>query len=126
MKIIRWILGRFVLVYNALFAPSSAERNTEDQAALDALTSDLTLYHLPTCPFCMKVRRAIKRHGLEVELRDITGESAHRKALVAGGGRSMVPCLRIEETQGTRWMYESSDIVDYLENHIVAKIDRAA
>ncbi|MDF3852182.1 hypothetical protein [Achromobacter denitrificans] len=26
-----------------------------------------------------------------------------------------MPCLRIEEAGGTRWMYESSDIIAYLE-----------
>ena len=35
------------------------------------------------------------------------GPSAQQKAeLIAGGGKKQVPCLRIEDTGGTRWMYE--------------------
>ena len=38
-----------------------------------------------------------------------------RDELVAGGGRATVPCLRIEQPDGTyEWMYESRDIVAYL------------
>jgi len=37
--------------------------------------------------------------------------------LIAGGGKSQVPCLRIEGENGeVRWMYESTDIVRYLKS----------
>ena len=35
--------------------------------------------------------------------------------LVEGGGRQTVPCLRIEAEDGVRWMYESLDIMRYLD-----------
>ncbi|MXY52559.1 MAG: glutathione S-transferase domain-containing protein, partial [Gammaproteobacteria bacterium] len=31
---------------------------------------------------------------------------------------STVPCLRIESAAGTRWMYESADIIDYLDSRL--------
>ena len=33
---------------------------------------------------------------------------------MAGGGKTMVPCLRIESKDGVEWLYESSDINAYL------------
>ncbi len=41
----------------------------------------------------------------------------HRAALLAGGGRIKVPCLRIDNENGeTQWMYESADIMSFLES----------
>ena len=35
--------------------------------------------------------------------------------LIQGGGKGTVPCLRIERDTGdVEWLYESVDIVDYL------------
>lgn len=126
VKVIRWILGRFVLAINWLTKPQSPTRGQAEQEKLDEVTAGLVLYHLPTCPFCVKVRRTIARHGLNIELRDTSGNSQHRQALVNGGGRSMVPCLRIEQGTGVRWMYESSDIVTYLNEQVVDKVGQAA
>lgn len=41
--------------------------------------------------------------------------SAYRE-LVTGGGRAMVPCLRIERDEGqVEWMYESIDIMQFID-----------
>lgn len=63
----------------------------------------------------MKVRRAMKRQSVNIELRDAKNDPTHRADLEAGGGRIKVPCLRIEKDGQVEWMYESSDIVTYLE-----------
>jgi glutathione S-transferase len=79
-------------------------------------TAAMSLYHKSTCPYCLRVRWAMHRLGLglDIELRS-TFDPQHRADLVAGGGQSMVPCLRIDHPGGqTQWMYESADIVDYL------------
>lgn len=40
--------------------------------------------------------------------------------LITGGGKSQVPCLRIETGSGdVRWLYESIDIVRYLKTRLV-------
>jgi glutathione S-transferase len=55
------------------------------------------------------------RLNVPVALHDAKRDPQAREQLLAGGGKVKVPCLRIEEAGGTRWMYESSDIIAYLE-----------
>lgn len=51
----------------------------------------------------------------DVELRS-TSDSEHAQALMQGGGKTQVPCLRIEQADGNvEWMYESNDIIEYLK-----------
>ena len=48
-------------------------------------------------------------------LRDINRDQEAYRELLAGGGKGMVPCLRIESGDGAvSWMYESMDIMGYL------------
>ncbi|MCE2570515.1 glutaredoxin family protein [Motilimonas eburnea] len=119
MKLIRWLLGRIILLVNALTPPKSLQRTPERQQQVDKQTQSLALYQFEACPFCVKVRRQIKRLGLGIELRDAKNDLQHQAELQAGGGRVKVPCLRIDQRneQGeiqTIWMYESSDINAYL------------
>jgi glutathione S-transferase len=52
-------------------------------------------------------------------LRDILSQPANNAELIAGGGKSQVPCLRIEDDEGgVRWMYESIEIVQYLKTEL--------
>jgi glutaredoxin len=116
MVVIRWILGRLILLLNFVFSPRSIRRSAEQQTAVDTETARLSLYQYLACPFCVKVRRSMKRHALNIETRDAKRHDQFREELVQGGGKLKVPCLRIEEESGSiRWMYESSDIISYLE-----------
>ncbi|NIB44633.1 glutaredoxin [Pseudomaricurvus alkylphenolicus] len=116
MVIVRAILGSLILFFDWVFTPRGIKRDMDAQKQLDAQTSGLTLYQYKACPFCVKVRRAIKRQSLAIETRDAKRCDTARGELVAGGGRLKVPCLRIEEASGeSRWMYESGDIIRYLE-----------
>lgn len=100
---------------DVLTSPTPMERSAEAQAKLDAATSAMSLYQFETCPFCIKVRRAIKRLALKIEIRDAK-KPAIWEVLVREGGQDQVPCLRIVEKDGkVTWMYESSDINAYLE-----------
>ena len=88
---------------------------------------DLALYQFTTCPYCFMVRRALRRLGVAVELRDISRVSGHRQALLAGGGMDQVPCLLITSSDGgERWMYESRDIVQYLNRRFASGRKRHA
>ena len=89
----------------------------ERYAASDAPDTDrLSLYYMPSCPFCQRVLRAMKRLGLDIELRDINVQPKYREELIAARGRATVPVLRIDAEDGpTRWMPESLDIIDYLK-----------
>ena len=47
-----------------------------------------------------------------------TSQKEHSSALKQGGGKTQVPCLRIEDSAGNvQWMYESDDIIQYLKRH---------
>ena len=76
---------------------------------------DLALYHYDTCPYCVRVRYALSKLGVEVELRNIHRDPKHLADLVAARGRETVPVLRITSGAGDEWMGESRDIVRYLE-----------
>ena len=74
------------------------------------------LFKYDTCPFCLRVMRFLQQYPqLDVTLRDIYTEPGTMRELVEGGGRTTVPCLRIERESGVEWMYESLDIMAYLE-----------
>jgi len=116
MFIIRWVLGRIILFFDFVFSPSTPKRDVKTQAEIDSNTAHLNLYQLPACPFCVKVRRSLKRDGLNINLRNINQNEEYREELIREGGKRTVPCLRIEkENEPVRWLYESSSIVDYLQ-----------
>lgn len=120
MSFIRWFLGRIILLLNFIFSPRRLKREPEQQRTLDLSTANLSLYQYEACPFCVKVRRSLRRNSLNIELRDVKKVELHRNELVEGGGRLKVPCLRIDEADGeVRWMYESSDIIHFLEQTYV-------
>lgn len=118
MFIIRKILGSIILFFNWVFTPKGLVREESVQKEIDAKTVHLKLYQFYSCPFCVKVRRVIKRLSLTIETRDAKNNEQFRQELVNEGGSTKVPCLRIEDSEGNvTWLYESSDIVAYLENN---------
>lgn len=114
-RTLRIVLGPFMLLWEWLTRPRGIVRAPEAQAQVNQSCRQLALYEFQTCPFCIKVRQEMRRLSLDIERRDAQHEGAHRDALVAGGGRAMVPCLQIAEASGeTRWLYESGAIIAYL------------
>jgi glutaredoxin len=114
-KTLRIILGPFLLLGNWLTQPRGVVRPAAEQQAIDERTRSLALYHFPTCPFCLKTRRTIRRLSLKIELRDARNDESHRAALIAGGGKPQVPCLLISAGSGQpTWLYESDAINAYL------------
>ncbi|MGR8918706.1 MAG: glutaredoxin family protein [Gammaproteobacteria bacterium] len=92
------------------------ERDPEAQAAVDAATAGMALYHYDTCMFCARVRKAIDALGLNIELRDVMHDRGHYRDLALNGGRTTVPCLLIgkDDPATGQWMYESADIIAWL------------
>lgn len=114
---VRVVLGPFMLAWEKLTTPRGMVRPAELQAEVNAATERLALYQYRTCPFCIKVRRTIHALSLDIERRDAQHDQQHRQALIEGGGQCKVPCLRIEEDDGTvSWLYESGEINRYLES----------
>ena len=110
------LIGPILLLVNWITRPKGVVRPVAEQHAIDARTQHLALYHFPTCPFCLKARRVMRRLSLKIDLRNAQHDPIHRQALLHGGGKIQTPCLRITDAQGqTTWMYESADIMAYFE-----------
>ena len=73
----------------------------------------LILYNMEGSPYCRKVREALSELDLEHVVRNVPKGSPKRAALVARGGKMQVPYLIDPNTD--RALYESDDIVTYLE-----------
>ena len=121
MTMIRLILGKLILFFNWLTTPRGVKRDPASQSGVDEQTATLKLDQYQACPFCVKVRRTIKRQSLSIETRDVKRSESAREELLAGGGNLKVPCLRIDEGEGrAQWLYESKAIIGYLESRFTA------
>ncbi len=116
MTLIRKVLGFLILTLDRLFTPAvEVRRDPTAQAVLDRKLAGWTLYHLEACPFCVKVRRQMRRRALTLPLKEIHADPRYHEELMAGGKVDQVPCLRYQDESGAeRWMYESSDINAFL------------
>jgi glutathione S-transferase len=84
----------------------------------------LELYQFEGCPYCQKVREKLSELGVSYVLHNprlgksddqrVTNELTHNE-LVEMGGQDQVPYL-VDTDRGVS-MYESDDIVEYLEEH---------
>ena len=115
IRAVRYILGQLILFVDWITRPRRPKHAPELQQRLDEETSSLALYQFHLCPFCVKTRRTIHRLGLNIETRDARNDEKHMETLIEEGGQYKVPCLAIQENGETRWMYESNDIISYLE-----------
>ncbi len=117
-KTLRFILEPFLLLWDKVFVPKGIERSPEDQEKMDQRTKNLSLYQFNSCPFCIKVRRQVKRQSLNIPLLDAQYNQQNREELLKGGGKITVPCLKlVSDTGEVSWMYESSDIIQYLQDN---------
>jgi len=115
-KPIHLLLGSIILLVDRVTRPRPVKRAPEQQQKIDHETSKMALYHYPMCPFCVGTRRQMYRLGLNIDLRDPRVDDKWMSELVEQGGKKQVPCLRVEKDDGSvEFMYESSDINDYLE-----------
>lgn len=75
------------------------------------------LYYFDSCPFCQRVLRVLPDLSFEVEKRNVRQHPHWSDQQEAATGRTMVPCLLITDDQGKEtWMYESMDIIRYLQS----------
>lgn len=116
LKLVRNGLGYTIAGVNLATRGKGLKRSAADQAAVDAELKNLALYQFTACPFCIKTRRAIHKLGLKIETRDAMNNAKARSELEQHGGKVKVPCLRISnEGEEDTWMYESGDIIAYLQ-----------
>lgn len=120
-KTLRLIIGPIILFIDKITTPRGLKRPEGEQQKVDREVTNLVLYQFKTCPFCIKVKRNNKRLSLNIETRDAQHNPSHREELLQGGGQIKVPCLKIVDDKGNdSWMYESDDILQYLQDRFAA------
>ena len=76
----------------------------------------LELYQKEECPYSKKVREALTKLDLDYICRNVRGKGSKKEALLVKlGGKAQVPFL--VDTERDVCMYESDDIVKYLNEH---------
>ncbi len=116
-KTLRFFLEPLILLWDKLTPPKGIERSEQEQSDMDQRTRNLALYQFNTCPFCIKVRRQIKRQSLNIQLLDAQYNQQHRAELLNDGGEIKVPCLKMTSDSGdVSWLYESNDVIRYLQD----------
>jgi glutaredoxin len=112
LKKIRFIIGKTLSFLSFLTQPTLGKRSDIKQREVEEELKAYSLYQFSACPFCIKVRRVMRKLNLPIELRNANTDDNLKSELLLKGGSPKVPCLRIGDT----WMYESSDIVKFLED----------
>ena len=77
----------------------------------------LILFHKEECPFCLKVRQFMSDHDISYVSIVSPKGALSRKVLMKLGGKEQVPFL-VDADKG-EMMYESSDIIAYLQKNYV-------
>lgn len=117
--IIRWILAMVIGAVDLVFKPRMKQWPPQKKELIDKATENLALYQFPSCPFCVKVRWAFRSMGADIELRNAKGDEKFKNELTSQGGKYKAPCLRIgHQDQGDQWLYESSDIIEYVRQKL--------
>ena len=120
-KVLRTVLGPFMLLKERLTQPRGVVREPSAQTTVNLQCNNLALYQFKTCPFCIKVRQEMRRLSLPIEQRDAQHNVAHRSELQQGGGAIKVPCLKITDASGrSQWLYDSNAIIAYLRGRFAA------
>ena len=116
MSLIRWFVGKLILFINLITLPKPILRKKIDQDRIDKETKYFTIYQFEACPFCVKVRRFIRKNSLKINLKDAKNNKTFKSELVNEGGKHKVPCLKIAKINSeTIWLYESTEIIKFLK-----------
>ncbi|MEC9381971.1 MAG: glutaredoxin domain-containing protein [Thermodesulfobacteriota bacterium] len=119
MGIVRFVLGKIILFLDFLTSPKPIAMTQDKIDMIANYSSNLTLYEFRACPFCVMVRRFMKKNNIAINTKDAKRNKDYADELISGGGKLQVPCLKIEEsTSNVKWMYESKDIIKFLSKEL--------
>ncbi|MFC6769831.1 glutathione S-transferase N-terminal domain-containing protein [Natrinema soli] len=76
--------------------------------------ADITMYELPGCPYCAKVRSKLDDLELEYDIIEVPRSHDERTEVENVSGQTGVPVI-VDEANDVDGMSESDDIVAYLE-----------
>jgi glutaredoxin len=119
ISFIRNLLGGIIALFDLITRGRKLKRSPEAQAQVENELKELSLYQFFACPFCIKTRRAMYKMNLPIVKRSASKGSPHRDELLQGGGKIQLPCLRIEKADEVTWLYDSSEIIKYLEQRFL-------
>ncbi|MFT6778623.1 MAG: glutaredoxin [Paraglaciecola sp.] len=119
INLIRNLLGGIIASLDFITRGSKLKRTAQAQQKIEAELEKLSLFQFFACPFCIKTRRAMHKLNLPIVKRNASQGSPFRDELLQGGGKVQTPCLRIEKEDSVEWLYESSEIITYLEKRFV-------
>lgn len=109
-------LGAIIAFVSWLIPVNKLKRSSEQQKLVDAQTANIELYQFFGCPFCIKLRRTIRRLNLKIIVRDAQDrKGVFRAELLRETGKIQVPCLKITDNGKAQWMLETAEIIAYLE-----------
>lgn len=115
INVVRNLLGSIIALIDIITRPPKLKRSPEVQQQVENQLKNMALYQFFACPFCIKTRRALHRLNLPMEKRSAKKGSPFREELAQQGGKVQVPCLRINENDQDTWLYDSGEIIRYLE-----------
>ncbi len=82
----------------------------------------IELYHAERCPYCVRVRQYFEDNGVAYVSKPVplgSQASPLKEELRKLGGKTQVPFL-VDPSNGVK-MFESADIIAYVEEHYVRK-----
>lgn len=116
LKAFRNGLGALIALISRLIPVKKVKRDTDAQAVADTKAQTIELYQFFACPFCIIIRRVIRRLNINIVTRNAqTRGGVYREEIMKETGKVQVPCLKITENDKVTWMFESADIKAYLE-----------
>ena len=80
---------------------------------MSELQPSLVLYKFDRCPYCVAVMEYLQRRRITIPQRDILTDPEGLTELIHLGSKRQVPCLIIDG----KALYESDDIIKWLEKH---------
>lgn len=115
----RMPLGPQVAPINTVFAALSSAVRPKGGRVREGLENRQqpaelpVLYNFELSPYCRKVREKFNELNLDYRVENVARRSTRRPELIERGGKMQVPYL-VDPNTGVE-MYESDDIVEYLE-----------
>lgn len=116
MKLTKQIKGKALDLVDRLMPVRPQPRSSEQRNLLERESRRMHLYYCRSCASSLSIKRHCERIGLRVVEKDVVRVNAYRNELLNGGGEPRVPCLRVEDEQGVRWLYSQEAIRNYLNS----------
>jgi len=102
------------------------ERDEAEQQRVDRLANTLTLYVIPSCSLCTKLKRHLQVLNVPVTVKDLKRCHIYEKELFSGLGAAKIPALRVEKGTEVLWLASYDEILHFLDKKFapIAQLDK--